>query len=485
MPLDSLHDLIAAVRARGEPINFESLLNWPAPTSDFESFQAAQATLDAFNEAQRELDRKHGVPWRSDPVEKKRIRKEIETLMEEDEKLRVKYENMTHEDVDRKLKALAEELTAEQERRKDDPFWKQFVREPVPKTPFLDDKPEIDVELSPEDWRIIADHLARFQTMLDKALTIPTHIDWRPGINPESYFDDASEYHEAIYPARLLCLTAIRHALQLRQNDWDKYLTSAAHLGAGASSIRLLMSHLVQLGCVQRILDTITYILHHAAASPETLCRLAATAASLDDENMLERVYAGERVFGLAQYRDKLPETERTGDWWNRLKREKALDAQYYLTDLARLIDIARLPLKDRYSSWLALMQEPFEPPKAKDNHGWVRPALLNDLIFLTRLRLMKAVLTVLCNGPEVIESDNSFLQDPFDREGRSLRYRRLTDGFVLYSVGLDQIDGGGSIEAIDDLGPLQDFVPRRRFTKDFSLEITPRQDGRVSLVWS
>jgi hypothetical protein len=490
VPSESLDELIAAIRARGEPIDYESLLNWPTPPTDVEGFKIARSAFDAYNDAERKLDQDHGFPWRRDPVRKNRIREDINAITEENNTLGVDYENMPIEVLDKKLDALINEIETERERRKNDPFWKQFEREPVPRIPFLDDKPEIERVLSAEDWRLVADHLARFQTTLDKLLLVPFGVDWRPGIKPESYFDDASEYHEANYPARLLCLTAIRHALRLGQDDWDKYLTSAAHLGAGASSLRLLMSQLVYFAGVQRIVDTTMYILHHSAVVPETLRRLASTIALLDDENMLERMYVGERVFGLSQYRDKLPQEKREGDWWNRIKREKKMsNVQYYLSNMARLIEIARMPLNERFSSWLVFIQEPDEKPKSEDTDIAIidvaRPALPFNLIMLTRMRLMGAALTVLCDGPGLTTNDNLLPQDPFDPGGGPIRHRKIGDGFVVYSAGLDQVDSGGSGELMDAFGPLRGMMPRDLLTKDIVLTVTPRQNGSVSLVWS
>ncbi len=353
----------------------------------------------------------------------------------------------------------------------------------------MDDNPEIEQALGPADWRLVTDHLARFQSTLDIALTTPQCVDWRPGIRPERFFDDASEFHYVHYPAKLLCLTAIRHALHLRQDDWDKYLASAARIGFGASSIRLLMSHLVVCALAQRIFHTIQYILYHVAASPATLNRLASTMASLDDENLLAHIYVGERVFGLAQYRAKLPENERNGDWWNRLNPQKAAEAQLYLSDMARLVHTARLPLHKRYSSWLVIMDEVNKRPVVKDSNAatddFAMPALLNDCTMLTQLRLMRFALSVLSSETNTIESQIAELQDPFDPEGEPLRYRKSADGFIVYSVGLDQIDGGGSSEALDDLKPFGGFLPRQRLRKDFALNVTPRQDGRVSFTWS
>jgi hypothetical protein len=366
----------------------------------------------------------------------------------------------------------------------------RLPRNPVPKVPFLDDKPEVEQELSTADWRIVAEHLARFQTMLDKALAVPSGGDWRPGIKPESYFDDASEYHQAHYLVRLLCLTAIWRALRLGQDDWDKYLASAAHLAAGASSLRLLMSHIVYFAGVQRIVLTAIYILHHSAVVPDTLGRLASTLASLDDENMLERMYIGERVFGLISNRDKLPKDKREGDWWNRIKREKKIsDSRYYLSNMARLIEIARLPLRYRFSSWLEFIQEPNEGPKSEDTDAAVndvaRPALIFNLNMLTRMRLMRAALLVVCNGIGSTANDHLLPQDPFDPDGGQIRHRKTKDGFVVYSVGFDQADSGGYGELMDDSGPLQGMMPGRLLTKDIVLTVTPRQNGGVSLVWS
>lgn len=479
MPTKSLNDLIADILERGEPIDYESLLAWPKPANDLAGFQLARSALYAYNEAQSIFDRENGVL----------SREEVNAIMAECAEPDTDYEQITPEEVEQKLDALTREIETERERRKNDPIWKQFERKPVPKIPFLDDKPEVDQTLTPQDWRIVAEHLARFQSTLDISLSIPQGVDWRPGIRPERFFDDASEFHYVNYPAKLLCLTAIRHALHLRQEDWDKYLTSAARIGFGASSIRLLMSHLVVCASVQRILDTIRYILHHVTASPATLKRLASTMASLDDENLLAQIYVGERVFGLAQYRARLPENERNGDWWNRLNPQNAAEAQIYLSDMALLIDTARLPLCERYSSWLVIMDEVNKRPAVEDSNattdGFAMPALLNDCTMLTQLRLMRFALTALSSEDNTIESQIAELQDPFDPEGKPLRYRKTADGFIVYSVGLDQIDGGGSTEVLDDFEPFRSFLPRRRLRKDFALNVTPRQDGQVSFTWS
>jgi len=498
MPADSLDELIAAIRARGEPIDFESLLNWPTPVTDLEGFHAAAAAFASYKEVQVALERDREDVWRDDPVAQEQFERQIEETIVELEKRRADagsqhlspdFEHMSDEQLKEWMRASDEGSEKSMECAS---FWR-LVSLPShdygPKIPFIDEKPELDRALVPEDWRIVAEYLERFATPLEKLLAIRSRVDWRPGIKAESYFDDASEYHEAHHLVGLLCLAAIWRGLRLGQNDWDKYLTSAAHLGAAASSIRLLMSHIAFFAGFQRIVDTIGYILHHVTASPETVGRLVSTIALFDDEHMLERIYIGERVFGLADDRSKLSPDQRVGDWWMRLDEECAPDARYYLANMARLIDIARLPLQERLSTWTAFMQEPGKTPVSEGADSAInptaKPALPLNLIMLTKLRLLKTALIFLNDGHIDSAKPASLPQDPFCRDAGTIRYREIDAGFIVYSVGLDQVDSGGSTELMDDYGPLWRMIQRRLQTKDIVLTVTRRHDVGVSLVWS
>lgn len=484
MPPDSLDELITAIRARGEPIDYESLLNWPTPPTDLEGFQAAKNAFDAIALAlqafeQKKRDDTPFVPPSLEFIEQ--WRREIHSELE-----RLKTRLDGHEFAEPATDADDEELTAA--------FWNlksSAFDDFTSGLPFIREKPDVDRDLDETRWQMIGERLEHIAEPLETLLTIRTPVDWRLGLPTDGYFEKGSEYHWVIHQnVKILCLGAVYHGVRNGRDDWDRYLVGAASLGMSAGTIRLLISHLVLWACLDRTIDTTAYILRRVIPSQDALLRLLKLTTTLDSPQLLETSYVGERIFGLGSYRDKLPPDKREGDWWNRIKREKKISSSwYYLSNMARLIEIAQLPLRERFSSWLAFIQEPNAEPRSEDVNGTIngvaKPALPFNLIMLTRMRLMRAALTVLCDGPGLTTNDNLLPQDPFDPGGGPIRHRKIDDGFVVYSVGLDQVDSGGCGEQMDDYGPLRGMLPRRWLTKDIVLTVAPRQNGGVSLVWS
>jgi hypothetical protein len=131
-------------------------------------------------------------------------------------------------------------------------------------------------------------------------------------------------------------------------------------------------------------------------------------------------------------------------------------DKRFYLHTISNAIAVARLPLPERYTASQAINFAP--PNRFYVVSGLLLPALgkcyARDATRAANMRITKTAL-----GIERFRAANSnslpatltelvpaYLDgvpdDPFD--GKSLRYKRLTLGYVVYSVGSDLQDNGG-----------------------------------------
>ena len=286
---------------------------------------------------------------------------------------------------------------------------------------------------------------------------------------------------------RLLCLKAVLHGEQGQPESATDALLCALGVANSLATEPLLISQMVRESAQATTVSALERIVNQANLEQGHLARLRETLARAYDPNTMARAFAGERCLVILMLRDPrstgldlAPLLAPEGPSLLQIYAAQALGladqclVQYIdLTD--RYIAALRLPAHERPQAARDLERQDQELQKAHAILSYSMPPmhrlLLSNLAHLTRLRVAGVAMAIeqyrLANSnlPEQLaDLVPAFLPqvppDPYD--GRPLRYRKLEQGYAVYSIGRDLTDDGGKERA-----------PRRRGREEPHYDIT------------
>ncbi|MBN2132293.1 MAG: hypothetical protein JW741_22520 [Sedimentisphaerales bacterium] len=265
---------------------------------------------------------------------------------------------------------------------------------------------------------------------------------------------------------RLLCLEALWRAQQGQLEEaTDAALTSLA-VADSLKAEPVLISQLVRRACWAQTLSTLEFLLNQTAFEREQLTQLDRALAADHDPNAMARALAAERCFGHAAF-SRPTEAGLSGSSGAPMRvlvaGQRAIglhDASWaiFLDLMDEYIRAVQLPPWQRQGaaefieaklqavSRIHIMVHLLLPACGRviqlDTESWARNRTARVAVALERHRLATGDL------PEKL-SDlvpaylPAIPQDPFD--GKPLRYKQLDAGFVVYSIGPDRQDDGGT----------------------------------------
>lgn len=228
-------------------------------------------------------------------------------------------------------------------------------------------------------------------------------------------------------------------------------------------------------------------LLEHTQPSEKSLTKLQDALSQTIPPNMLERMFFAERAYQLEMARNLLPADiasrflqdkvpplpERLSlpsSRWGRIRVRRA--SVRYLRDMARLIAVARYPWPQPLDATAAYVPLPTERPAGLLSTGAVFIRLTAETLAFARCTVLAiaveryqrrqgrlpAALDDLC--PAYIDSLPS---DPFT--GKELLFTSDGGSYVVYSVGTNRSDDGGSIQRTGE-DTLLDFGLQIRLKK-------------------
>jgi hypothetical protein len=325
----------------------------------------------------------------------------------------------------------------------------------------------------------IAQNLAKLQPVLekfDKAAALPL-----------SRFDIGIEQGMQVCKTRLNCLQTAALLLSLRtlhlilQGEDDAAVDSAI---TTLKMIRVLDScptmvlHTAKAIFVANACQDIHLLLEHAHPSEKSLAKLQDALSQTIPPNMLERMFFAERAYQLEMARnllsadiasrflqDKVPPLpERLSlpsSRWGRIRVRQA--SVSYLRNMAELIAVAHRPWPQPLDATVTNAPLPTEKPTGLLSGGAVFIRLTAETLALVRCttltiaveryRLQHGELPAALDDlrPAYIDS---LPFDPFT--GKGLLFSRDEETYVIYSVGANRKDDGGStIRKADEDTPL------------------------------
>ncbi|UCG46280.1 MAG: hypothetical protein JSU94_12320 [Phycisphaerales bacterium] len=280
------------------------------------------------------------------------------------------------------------------------------------------------------------------------AATWPSHVDIRHG-------------------ARLLALEAVLHAEQADSARCVESLRSALGVGRSLAKEPIIASQLFRLSCNALAVSALKRAINRVEFTDEQLASLGSCFSAARDDSAMARAFAGERCCALPLFKDPRLASSMFGSYnappaalFNLYRAVGLADvgAMAYIDFIDAYIDATKLAPQQRQEVAGAIDGRLKETPKI---HALVRaivPAFSRvvtiDVREMAALRTAHAAIAVeryrlaTAELPQMLaELVPTYLdavpKDPFD--GNDLRYRPLEAGFIVYSVGEDGKDDGGT----------------------------------------
>jgi hypothetical protein len=322
--------------------------------------------------------------------------------------------------------------------------------------------------LSEETRQLIGQYLAqnnRALELLGKAASIEHS---RYPIDLSAGFAARMPYLREIRDvARLLLLDALWHA---DNNEGESAVEAVVSIFGVARTLAkepLIISQLFRFTCESIGVSAIERVVNRTELNNEQLAKLNETFAQGEDESGLLRGLVGERCVVFEALRDPggvgpqvLGVSRSMGLLYGAYRTMGLTDkeASIYLDLMDGVFDALRLPEHERIKAAQTITAEWLEVPRIyvmlhmlMPPHSRMFQVSLNNV---ARLRTVRVGLGIeryrLANGklPEnLAELVPAYLdtvsKDPFD--GQELRYKRLEKGYVVYSIGRDLSDDGGT----------------------------------------
>jgi len=268
---------------------------------------------------------------------------------------------------------------------------------------------------------------------------------------------------------RLFEAEMLRQSARGRTAEAIAAVLGAERVRATLEQEPIFISKLVTLAGAEILVRDIQYLANAHRLTVDELKALRSVTRSSRLEESLAQGLAAERVFGIAVFEDpsqlgfvggggaqpnalgrSVLETLKLGGVFSR-------DRAYYLDQMSNYIHAAEQPFPLRWQLGKATSDN-LAPKKYYIISRMLMPSLgrafTRHAEGVARLRGAQAALAVEAFRRENSESPPASLQtlapkylpsvpaDPFD--GNPLRYRAWADGFVVYSLGSDQVDNGG-----------------------------------------
>ena len=267
--------------------------------------------------------------------------------------------------------------------------------------------------------------------------------------------------------ARLLLLDAFWH---VHNNEGEEAMEAVVSIFGVARTLAkepLIISQLFRFTCESIGVSAIERVVNRMGLGDEQLARLSETFAQGEDESGLLRGFVGERCAVFEALRDPdgvdprvlgAPQSMRLLYGAYRAMGLTDKGATIYLDLMDGLFDALRLPEHERIKAAETIQAELQDVPKIYVMLHRLMPAYSRifqlSLNNIAHIRIVRVGLGIeryrLANGklPEnLAELVPAYLdtvpKDPFD--GQELRYKRLETGYVVYSIGRDLSDDGGT----------------------------------------
>ena len=280
--------------------------------------------------------------------------------------------------------------------------------------------------------------------------------------------------------AQLLRLEALVHAHKGEAQPTAASLHAALAAGRACEGEPFFFPFMMRRGIHSAVIEQLLRLLPTLAFDDETLRRFQTTLRSIDYRPQQRLALVGERAYGLGMLQDPtlmIPPSEGPPafllPWLGHVSTPDFLDT---MTDA---VAVASLPWPEAIEGG-SKVARPTGPPDSYSNFLYwyiapgIEPHLRATVQSVSLVRLADMALAIerfrLHNGrlPESIDDlAPDFLPsvplDPFT--GKPLRYRRTSEGFVVYSVGEDRKDDGGLLDEFQTRDP--DLGYRIRYPKE------------------
>jgi hypothetical protein len=269
--------------------------------------------------------------------------------------------------------------------------------------------------------------------------------------------------------------TPLHHLNSVRQEPQQAVESVLASLALSRSLNQepMIISYLVHVACQGIALESLERILNRTSLTDEQLTKLAAAIEESENQQALTRAFVGECCCGLGYFeglrRGKMPLKDISSLWdeepvWSlflipiyRATGLLQLDERQYLDIMEQYVQDAQLPLPEGIDASHAASEKADRLPRLRIVSRALQPAFDKVVIKEGRrdakIRDAETALAIeryrLVNGrlpTQLSDLVPTFLRsvpsDPFD--GKPLRYKTLSNGYMVYSVGDDREDNGG-----------------------------------------
>jgi hypothetical protein len=267
---------------------------------------------------------------------------------------------------------------------------------------------------------------------------------------------------------RLLLLQAMARIKESPESAVES-LTNAFAIAKSLEAEPVLISQRVRIALERLSTSTLERMLSLEGLDAGQLSALAAMLREAECPASLHRAYAGERCTGISLFQMSPQERTKTLAGGSRTAPGPAADSKthdndflFYLRTMESVVETAKEPFPKRLEVAKSLSPQMIRSAKAQkyllsallmppigaavekdgENAGLLRSA--QTALAVERYRLAHGKL------PETLESlAPTFLKavpvDPFD--GKPIRFKTLSKGYVVYSIGKDTKDDGGKEE--------------------------------------
>ena len=278
----------------------------------------------------------------------------------------------------------------------------------------------------------------------------------------ETNVPNLSELRGAVF---LLKLEAILHTENGEGNLAVRSAKSCFGTARSLTKEPIMVSQLVRSACQSLAVTTIEYCINRIEFADEQLVELIDCVQNAECISDMSCAFVGERCMGISFFKapgSVNPDLINGIPFRPILELYKAIgladaDEIVYLDLMDGYIKSGQLPLEKRLDAVKSVEARLQSTSKAHILLHVMMPALSRittiDIRNIAQLRTARAGLAIeryrLAAGglPDTLTNLvptylNAVPTDPFD--GKNLRYKKLEAGFIVYSIGEDQIDDGG-----------------------------------------
>ena len=278
----------------------------------------------------------------------------------------------------------------------------------------------------------------------------------------ETNVPNLSELRGAVF---LLKLEAILHTENGEGNLAVRSAKSCFGIARSLTKEPIMVSQLVRSACQSLAVTTIEYCINRIEFADEQLVELIDCVQNAECISDMSCAFVGERCMGISFFKapgSVNPDLINGIPFRPILELYKAIgladaDEIVYLDLMDGYIKSGQLPLEKRLDAVKSVEARLQSTSKAHILLHVMMPALSRittiDIRNIAQLRTARAGLAIeryrLAAGglPDTLTNLvptylNAVPTDPFD--GKNLRYKKLEAGFIVYSIGEDQIDDGG-----------------------------------------